>query len=284
MKIYIYNDSEQKIGGGWTFIDNFVKGFDKGLLTNNPNKATIIFIPSSSMVGKTDNIEAFKNMGKKIVLRVDNAVRDSRNRGSGMSKMKRISDMSDMVIYQSRWAFQYLQPYLKSHQFHTIYNGVDTDIFKKDGESIDFGKHKPIYLYSRYNKDETKRWEKAWFDFQMIYRNFPESKLVICGRFSDEIRQYNFDFFNGENYQYIGVIESPQEMAKVYRGCNILLAPYYNDCYSNTIQEALACGLHIECDETGGNPEILKNGAIPIQSMCNNYFEVFKEITAHVNL
>lgn len=280
MKISVYSDSEKTIGGGWSFLNGFKKYIQ---IYDDIETADIIFIPSSSMVGKTDKLEQLKKSGKKIVLRVDNAVRDSRNRGAGMAKMKRIAQMADYVVYQCKWARDYLQPYLKSNNHIIIYNGIDTDIFNPQGLYIDFKNnvYNKIYLYSRFNRDETKRWEKAWYDYQMIQRDNSLARLIIVGKFSDELVNYNFDFFMNENFHYLGIVDSPIEMAKAYRGCDVLLAPYYNDCYSNTIQEAMACGLEVICDDTGGNPELLKNGVISARDMVNEYINLFEELCHH---
>lgn len=287
MKIFIWNDSSQGLGGGFSFIKNFIKG----CLGNNhiqivmgQPEADIIFIPSSSMVSKTDEVKVWKDLGKKIVLRVDNAVRDSRNRGAGMTKMKRLAEMADFVVYQCDWSMNYLQPYLGASLYGVVYNGVDTDVFHPEDEFVTekYDGFHPKYLYSRYNRDETKRWEEAWYRFQMISRDFPNAKLFIVGQFSEELKQYNFDFYNGEKFEYLGVISNPYIMANLYRSCDVLLAPYYNDCYSNTIQEALACGMKVECNDTGGNPELLKNGVISLGDMVKNYYFVFKEVSGVV--
>lgn len=286
IKIGILNESEQLIGGGWSFISNFIQGIvniKADVQLCEPEGADIVFIPSSSMVAKSDTVKQLKDSGKKIVLRVDNATRDSRNRGAGMGKMKRIAEMSDCTIYQSYWAMNYLQPYLQGKNIHVIPNGVNTHIFRPDGIQYSFGESLPVYLYSRFNRDETKCWEKAWYNFQMIYRENPKAKLVIIGKFSKEQVEYNFDFFMGEDFEYRGIITSQEELAKIYRGCNYLMATYYNDCYSNTYLEFLACKggdtkTLYQPDLSGGTPEILKNGVITIETMSSNYYEVLKNV------
>jgi glycosyltransferase involved in cell wall biosynthesis len=276
VKVFIWNDSQQKLGGGFTFIRNLIIGardFDTCFVLEQ-SEADVIFIAGSTMVAKTDEILGFKGK-KKIILRVDNAVRDSRNRGCGMGKLKRLAEMADVVVYQSKWAKEYLHDFLGKPRFAIIYNGVDTSIFNPDGDKMYFGDYSKIYLYSRYNRDETKSWEVAWYDYQMIQRADERAKLVIVGKFSDEQVMYNFDFFNGETIEYLGVIDDPYKMAQVYRGCDVLLAPYFNDCYSNTMVEALACGLELQVNDTGGNKELLENGVITLYDMFSKYFELF---------
>lgn len=280
MKIYILCESSQKIGGGWSFIRNLKEGIRRigeGEIVEDSSQADIVLIPSASMSNR-DTVTSLRSIGKKIVLRLDNIPRNSRNRGAGTTRLLDICRLSDQVIYQSVWARNYLLPFLKKDG-KVIYNGVDTQVFKSDGGKKEFGKYKEIILYSRYSRDETKGWERAWYRYQMIHRELNgDCKLIIVGRFSDELMRYGFDFYNGEKWDYLGVVMDQVEMAAVMRGCTMLLAPYFNDCYSNTIQEAIACGLKWEVDESGGTPEMLVNGVISIEDMARNYISFFKSI------
>lgn len=281
MKIAILNESKQGLGGGWSFIRNFTKDLNKDKITGDIDQGDIFLIPSASMVSR-DLVEKVKAKNKKVVLRIDNIPRNSRNRGTGTSRLYDIAQLADGVIYQSEWARDYVMPFIGKYG-KIIYNGIDTTIFNTSDETKkDFGFYDNIYLYSRYNRDETKGWERAWYEYQMIHRTAKakgeSTKLVIVGRFSDELRQYNFDFYNGENIEYIGIAEDPKQMAQILRGCHVLLAPYFNDAYSNTIQEAMACGLRLQVEMSGGTPEIIKNGVIDSREMVNNYIAYFNEL------
>jgi len=181
-------------------------------------------------------------------------------------------------VWQSEWARFYLKDVIHREGV-VIYNGVDTDIFNKDGEVHDFGKKENVYLYSRYNRDETKQWERVWYNFQMIYKDNNDAQLILVGNFSPEHQEYNFDFFRGEKIQYLGIVQEPKEMARIMRGCKYLMASYYNDCYSNTYSEGLACNMELyEPDMSGGTPELIKNGVIPLESMAKEYEQVFLKV------
>lgn len=280
MKIYIANQSKQSLGGGWTFIDNFVNNA-KIELVNNFRDCDIYFIPSSSMVSNHLEIEQAKANGKKIVLRVDNIPRNSRNRNTGTSRLFSYSQLADLVIYQSQWAKEFISQFTKKDG-PVIYNGVDPKLFNPDGDKIPkLGS--PQYLYSRFNRDETKRWEEAWYYFQRIFFENPNAHLWIVGNFADELVQYNFDFFGGaENrIKYLGIIEDKKELAKIYRSSDVLLIPYFNDCCSNTLLEAMASNLKIETclsGRTGGTEELLNLKDISVERMVNEYLEEFKKL------
>lgn len=281
MKINLLNESKQSLGGGFSFIDNFYTGMigRSDEIVNDWRQSDVVLVPSASMVSK-ETFKAVKEAGKKIVLRVDNIPRNSRNRGTGTSRLKMMSDAADLVVFQSKWAFDYVGYFLKRGGV-VINNGIDTTVFNKEGKKITFndGVFQPIYLYSRFNRDETKRWEWAWYKYQLIQRRQPEAKLVIVGQFSQEQVDFNFDFYNNENIQYIGIVDNPLTMAMIYRGCDYLLATYSNDAYSNTYQEAMACGCELfEPDMSGGTPELIEQGVIDCRTMVSKYLQVFKTL------
>ena len=236
------------------------------------------FISGCTMVER-DIVKAAKEAGKKIVLRVDNIPRNSRNRNTGTSRLYDYAQMADLVVYQSQWARNFIGNFIKRNG-SVILNGVDTNIFKPKGPKIAKEGNKQ-YLYVRYNRDENKRWEEAWFFFQDLILDFnPKAHLWIVGKFSPEQIEYNFDFFGGaeKRFKYWGVIESPEMMAQLYRGADYLLCPYYNDACSNVVAEAQACGLEICHNGTGGIPEQIKAGVISNEEMGQRYLEEFKKL------
>lgn len=278
MKVALPCDSSQKLGGGFTFRRNLAKGLEQlgHEIIEDYRTADVAVIAGATMVNRS-TMEDIKNRKIKLVTRLDNIPRNSRNRNTGTSRLRDFTLLADAVVYQSEWAKGYLMPFVKREGV-VIYNGVDTSVFCKKGSRIDF-RGEPVYLYSRFNRDETKRWEEAWYEYQMIQRRNPKAKLVIAGNFSPELIQYNFDFFMGENYEYVGVMESPERMAQIYRSCDYLLATYYNDCYSNTYCEAIACGCQLyRPDMSGGTPEVMEQGVISLEEMAKRYVEVFERV------
>lgn len=279
MKIYIANESSQQQGGGFSFIRNLKKGMGSKIV-DTYESCDIVFIPSASMV-KPEIAEKAKSEGKKVILRCDNVLRNSRNRNKGMSRMKTIATISDLIIYQSEWARNYLMPFLKKDG-RIIINGVDLSLYPilpKSGNTI---------LYSRFNRDETKNWEAAryWYSRYQLYH--PEAKLLIVGQFSDELRAGNFDFYNGENYEYLGVLDE-RNMAKIYGVADKFLYTYFNDACSNSLIEALASGCEIVGDDyyrkTGGAPEIIYKHFIErgrdyfsIERMGKEYKQAFESL------
>lgn len=258
MSIHLLNYEPDRTGGGWTAARYLYDGLD---CTSYENADTVL-ICGPTMVSH-DQVEQAKRDGKKIVLRVDNAVRDSRNRGTGMSRLKAFAEQADLVIYQSEWARNFLYPFTKVDG-PVILNGVDTKRFTPDNQGAD-----DSYLYVRSSRDEGKQWIMAWYWFC----NNPGT-LEIVGKFSGDNLRHNFDFFNGERYRFMG---EQSNMPDVFRRNKNFLYTYTNDACSNTLLEARASGCNI-IDvygqlQTGGAPEIIACEDISIERMIKEYKE-----------
>lgn len=286
MKIAIPNDSRQGLGGGWTFQRNLIKGLKQlgETVVDDPFSADVCLIPGVTMVTK-ETFNALKEKGIKIVVRLDNVPRNSRNRNTGTSRLRSFAQRADEIIWQSRWARSYLIDFIQ-REGEIVYNGVDNEIFRQRGGVIDFGTDRSnVYLYSRFNRDETKMWEVAWYKFQLIARGNPDAKLIIVGKFSDDLVNFNFDFFRGEKVEYLGIVDDPYRMAQILRSCKYFLATYFNDAFSNTYLEALKCGMELyEPDLSGGTKEmiwLLHDAGLDyfsLERMTKDYLKVFQKV------
>lgn len=270
MKIHLANYQE-RVGGGWSFLSNFKKGLEKlGYTPVAYEEADTYFIAGCTMVTH-DDVDKAKADGKRIVLRIDNAVRNSRNRGTGMTRMKAFAEKADLVIYQSKWAKGYLQPFLQ-RDGAVVLNGIDTSVFNPYGRA-----RNRQYVYIRSSRDETKNWEMARYWFSRKWQTDQEIQLNIVGKFSSENLEYNFDFYQGEKFRFLGE-QPPTTIADILRSSTTFLYSYYNDACSNTLIEAIACGCRIIDVEgmllTGGAPEIMDLQDLSLERMTKQYLEV----------
>lgn len=262
MKIHQASYDPSRTGGGWTFARYFNDAFGQ----SSYEEADIYFITSASMVQRGD-VQQAKADGKKIVLRIDNAIRNSRNRNTGMTRLRDFCDMADLVIYQSEWARKFLEPFTQKEGV-VILNGVDTNRFTPGMPKED------TYLYVRSSRDEGKQWIMAWYWFVNTV-----GKLDIVGKFSTENMEYNFDFYNGEEFRFLG---EQTNMADIYRQNKYFLYTYLNDACSNTLLEARASGCEIidvyGMLQTGGAPEIMACEDISIDRMIKQYAEELERL------
>lgn len=286
-KVYIANQSKQKLGGGFVFIDNLMRASNKNIsFVSNCKSCSTYFIPSVTMVERAEVSEA-KSAGKKIVLRIDNMPKDSRNRGTSFSRMKDYASWADVIVFQSLWAREYVGGHLGSIGIDmgksvVIYNGVDTKFFNHSDKPEKRGE---TYLFTTFNTDENKRFPEAAYDFHVrhmsaVSESRPKPSLRIVGNFTKELVAYNFDFFSGEKISYKPPVESRKEMGDIYRSCQYIYFPAFADASPNTVGEAIACGCKVLLsNEVGGTREVIEQFSkkpISIEEMSVKYEETFR--------
>lgn len=280
IKIYNPNASKQTIGGGWTFRRNIEKALvDRVSFHCSVSDCDIFLISAVTLVDEGE-VKLAKDMGKKIVLRVDNMPRKSRNRMTPHERMKEYASMADAVVYQSDWARMWIGGYL-GMQGHVIYNGVDTDVFKSIQKPERSYKE---YLIVHFNRDENKRIPEAldWYTQEWLKNG--SSKLKIIGQFSPEIIASNFDFWHGESFEYCGVIPEQEELARRMAQADILLYPSYSDACPNTVLEALSCGLDVWHNGYAGTNDVMRmfveHGRkwLSLSRMGNEYMKLFESL------
>ena len=140
MKVAIPVDSEQKLGGGFTFRRNLIKGLQMlgsaVEIVDDPLKADVAVICGVTMVSK-ETFRAMKSAHVKIVTRLDNVPRNSRNRGSGTGRLLNYAQEADELVWQGEWSKFYLEDFLGSRGV-IIHNGIDLDVFNPVGDSFIF--------------------------------------------------------------------------------------------------------------------------------------------------
>lgn len=265
MNIHVPNHIPNKVGGGWTFTDNFIKHFGNASYEDSD----IYFITGSSLVSH-DQLDKAKADGKKIVLRIDNHLLPSRNRNTGMSKMKAHSSKADLVIYQSEWAKDYLSDFTGKDGV-VILNG--TSIKYRDS----FAKSDDV-LFVRSSRIPEKGWEMARYWYSRNHRNY--GTLNIVGKFSSENLEYNFDFYNNEDFRFYG--EQPREQLQALMlQKRYFLYSYFMDACSNTLIEALCSDMEVidvyGMLKTGGALEIVQK----FNQFGKKYFSMDRMVTEY---
>lgn len=284
LKIYISNISRVSIGGGYSWLRNFKKGLQgKVEFVNNWQDSDIVFIFSVTAMDKTEIHEA-KKAGKKIVMRCDNIPRKSRNkRQHPAQRLREFGDMADLVIYQSKWAEEYAGYF--GGEGIIILNGVDTKIFNIEGRK----KNDPYtYGYINFNDNPNKRFDEALYLYDMEWRIFADKPILkIAGNVPSLYRdnpEYNWDIPSEAKVEYVGILNTPEQVANYLKGIDVLLYPSFAEACPNTVLEALACGSVIKgINKTGGTTEIIedyiqRNRVKTIEEMCDEYLSELNKL------
>lgn len=277
MKVYAPNSKPNDVGGGFTFYRNFTKGMNNRVhFVKTWQECDIVFITSVTLIEKEEVHEAKKH-GKKIVLRVDNVPRKSRNkRSSPHERLKEFADLSDVVVYQSKWARDYCFPLCGEGT--VIYNGVDQEVFKPNTDL----RREDRYLFAYHGKNEQKNFWTAHLMFQYIAREKPQAEFWFIYDFGSDtgiLQDSNFDFWNGEKFKHIEKVYDSEDMAALMQQCSHLIYPAIADASPNVVLEAIASGLDVVGQaprELSGTDELLTDVYdISLQRMCDEYYGIF---------
>jgi len=281
-KIYVPNISNTNLGGGFRFLQNFCKGLEgKVEFVNTWQECDIVFVFSITTIDKNEIHEAV-NSGKKLLIRIDNIPRKSRNkRQSPAERLTEFGNKASAVVYQSQWCKDYAGFFITNDNEHIINNGVDPDIFNTRGKNSDGN----TYLYINFNDNPNKRFDEALYWFDMEWRRNKEAKLIIAGnapRIYLEHPEYNWDLPTNGKVEFVDVQHTPEQVSDLMRKCDYLLFPSFAEAYSNTALEALACGMEILYpNHIGGTLELLNNNkdkVKTIQEMADEYLNLFNKI------
>lgn len=288
MKVYApSNKPEDQVGGGWTFLRNFKK-YMQVHFVNSWQECDVFFIAGITMVDEGE-VKAASEAGKKIVLRVDNVPKKSRNkRSTPHERLKAMAEFADVVIYQSKWAKQYVSPLCGDGTI--IYNGVDQSIFKPlvEGEPA---RDDNKYLFVYHGKNDMKGFWTAHLIFQNIFRENPKAEFLFINDFGSETNLLvasKYDFWNGEKFQHLPPVSDPRDMAELMRRCGTLIYPAVSDACPNTVIEALSCGMKVigaSSPDLSSTQELLdldfnkamEGGRVELsaQRMCEEYLGIF---------
>jgi len=289
MKIYIggINNIKGKIGGGHSFTRNFLATCSD--VVDTLEECDVFFITGATLVPRSE-FERAISLGKKIAFRVDGVPEDWRNRGTGWSRLRDYAKRSDLVIYQSDFISRTIGRLLGVLGY-TIYNGINTSVFKVDGEKLPkFGE--PSLLYCNYRKGEhNKRVEEAIERFRYYKIDNPEATMTFVGNFSKQ--QYLWDKVNWEfgmldlernkDWQYLGIVSDREKLATIMRSCDYIAFPSFADPCPNTLIEALACGCKpLWINDYGGQHDVVKLWEVGFdwskERMVKQYLDLFKGV------
>ena len=191
--------------------------------------------------------------------------------------MSDFASWADVVIFQSDWARKSLVPFLPPLKASVvILNGSDDTMFvpKRKKEPRAFKR----FLYVRQNRDESKNPHMAFSKYREIRGENDE--LWIVGQFGPDSTEWNFDLGNLP-VKYLGSVPYEQ-MPNIYRECDAFLYSYFSDACSNSLSEAMMCGLEIiDCYgmlSTGGAKEQMEAGVRTSKQMAQEYLDLFCDI------
>jgi glycosyltransferase involved in cell wall biosynthesis len=264
------------VNGPWGGGNQFLKALathlhNKGVYTPNPLEADIVIVNSKDELQYVESLK--KDHNKTIIHRVDGVF--SIYRGPEWLHLDQqvyyfLKNFADGVVYQSNWSkVRHRDNGSPKHPCESvIYNAPDSSIFNTT--------NKP----SRNPDAKTRLITTSWSPNMR--------KGFSTMQFLDE----NLDF---DRYEYIFVGQSPvkfkniemidavpsEKLAEIIKTCDIFITASENDTCSNSLIESMSCGLPAVGLNSGGTPEIIKEGGKTFAG-CDDILQVIDGVSENL--
>ena len=268
MRICLYYKATNKPWGGTNF---FVLNLRKFFIKNNiditydiNSDYDILFLNSAykapGKLFKIQEISKIKNKGYssvlwrmfaknkkrkvKILYRLDGLRKVYANLESKMDDIQlKCIHYADQIVFQSKFAYEMFKRFgYPGSNFSIIHNGINKDIFNIKDRLFWDGKSKLKIMACSWSKNHAKG-HKIIADFSQL----SDVDVHFIGSWPDDIP-------HGDVKMH-GVLNQ-QKMANLFRQSHIFLFPSLNESCSNSLLEALACGLPVLYIDSGSNREL----------------------------
>ena len=162
-------------------------------------------------------------------------------------------EYADATIFQSNWSYTAnLEMGMNINKpFSIIPNAPDPQIFNKDYEKKEDDKLK---LIATSWSDNVKKGFK-YYDFLDKNLDFDKYQFSFVGRSPIKFKNINM----------LGAL-STQEVAETLRNHDVYITASEHDPCSNSLIEALTCGLPVVALNSGGHSELVQNGGLLFES------------------
>ncbi len=206
-----------------------------------------------------------KNPQMKIVHRLDDRYLYLCKLYGNEQTILNVNRIADVTVYQSKYCQTLYEdpksgifgqlPAIKCNNTRFIYNGVDTDIFNPDKEKVALpGK---IRICHASATGMPRKGLAMVLAMAELLKNNSDIHFYLLGR--QDLDPLSGHFVRRlKNVTHLPYVKERNEMAKYLRSMTLLLFPSIDDCSPNTVIEAMASGLPVLAERSGGTPEMLE--------------------------
>ncbi len=252
MKVhFIYQLQDGPFGGGNQFLKALKKhALMRGVYTENLAEADVVLYNSFEYMPQAAAAK-LRYPEKVFIHRVDGPIRlynimsDQRDRLVNLTN----SLMADGTVFQSNWSrLQNLKFGLQKSPFRqTIVNAPDPVVFNTNGRILFSPLRKIRLICSSWSPN----WKKGFLAYQRLDQllDFTRIEMLFIGNSPVSFR----------NIEVRGPVGS-SELARALKAADIYITASQSDPCSNSLLEALHCGLPCIALRDGGHPEIIGEG------------------------
>jgi len=257
MKIHIsYNFQKGPWGGGNQFLKALKEEFTKrGFYEEGIHDADIILFNSYPYGSEFyfNQILYLKQRypDKIIVFRLDGPVSLIRGRDKEIDEIISLFNnlFTDGIIFQSNWCKEKNKKYFGISSVYeiVIHNAPDNEIFNKIGKKT-FNPEEKVKLIAT---SWSSNWRKGFDIYKFLDENLDFSKYEMTFVGNSPIKF--------KNIKWIKPVDS-KKLAGILKQNDIFITTSQQDPCSNSLIEALSCGLPAVALNDGGHPELVQRG------------------------
>lgn len=237
-------------GGGHQFLRAFWKQAEaKGLrIENNQISRTTRACLLNSFNFHEPRLSITRRKSVLYVHRVDGPIDVYRGRDDGVDKNIHAVNLkfADKTIFQSQYSLEkHLSLGMEFKHPKIILNAADPEIFHSRGRAVFSGDRKTRLIASSWSDNVNKGATiYQWLDEHLDWKRF---EMTFVGRSPVTFK----------NIRMLPAVDS-YRMAELFREHDVYITASKNDPCSNSLIEALTCGLPAVYLQSGGHPEIVK--------------------------
>jgi len=250
MKVNIlYKTSDAPFGGGNQFLRALKKEFLRlGVYSDLPN-ADVFLFNSHHDLSKVNQIKQ-RFPDKEFIHRVDGPMRLYNNMSDNRDLIvyQANNNLATATVFQSQWSRTAniklgLSP---TEPTAVIHNAVDSEIFYSNSYYMPEPNKKARIISATFSSNIRKGFEA--YKFLDDNLDFTKFEYVFAGNSNVEFK----------NIKRLGCLTS-EKLANEMRASDIYITASENDPCSNSLLEAMACGLRVLALKSGGHPELINN-------------------------
>lgn len=251
-KIHIFfKFTDQPWGGGNQFLKALRNEFKKNnVYSNNSKNADFILFNSHHNLKNIVKLK-FKHPKKIFVHRIDGPISLIRDKNLIIDKLVfRLSNkIADLSIFQSKWSLKQSTKlgFQKTTNTAIIYNAPDKTIFNKKNKQPFKASGKIRLIATSWSSNPNKGFK--------IYKYLDKNL---------DFNKYEFIFIGNSPIKFKNILHiqplPSKKLATELKKSDIYITASKNDPCSNSLIEALSCGLPAVVLDNGGHPELIQKG------------------------
>lgn len=272
MKIqFLFSFKPGPYGGGNQFLKALKKSFaQQNIYTDNNKKADVILFNSNrgNLQKEIGSIIRHKRNNKTLINRIDGPISLKVRKDKFYDKLiwEINSLFMDGAIFQTDWSYQKMKTFRKSPteiKHIVIPNAADPDVFYPEKKSKAENQSKKTKLVAT-------SWASNYYIKGFDIYEYLDENL--------DFEKYEMNFIGNTPLKFKNIKHCPpvnsEQLAETLRTKDIFITASINDPCSNSLIEATQSGLPCVVRNSGGHPELIKNGGLTF----NDKNDVCKQI------